>query len=157
MRHTPCILLLAALSLTACGPQATVATSPRPVIVERVELQAASRAASYSGEIHARYEIRLSFRVAGKVVERTVDVGDRVEVGQVLARLDATDQQMAAEAARAQVEAAREKYALAQSQYQRTAALFKNNAASRLAYDQRKTELGVASAQLKQAEKRYAV
>src|SRR5699024_7572264 len=122
-----------------------------------VELQTTSRTASFSGEIHARYETQLSFRVAGKVVERGVGPGDRVKAGQVLARLDATDQKMAAEAARAQVDVAREKYVLAKSQYERTTALFKNKATSQLVYDQRKTELGVASAQLKRAEKQYAV
>src|SRR5690625_4884223 len=144
MCRAPFILLLVGLLLAACEPQATVQTSPRPVIDERVQQQAALWAASYSGEIHARFETQLSFRVAGKVVERMVSLGEQVEAGQVLVRLDATDQRTTAEASRAQMEAAREKYALAKSQYERTAGLFENNATSQSVYDQRKSELGVA-------------
>ncbi len=57
---------------------------------------------SYSGSIRARSDIAAGFRVAGKIVERKVNIGDRVKAGDVLARLDDTDyilSQRSAEAA----------------------------------------------------------
>ncbi len=49
---------------------------------------------SYAGEVQARQQTALSFRVGGQVTERLVDVGDQVKVGQVLARLDVQDAQL---------------------------------------------------------------
>lgn len=45
----------------------------------------------YSGEIHARHETALAFRIGGKIIERLVDAGAVVKPGQVLARIDAAD------------------------------------------------------------------
>lgn len=151
------IVLFVCLSLTACKPEPVSETSVRPVIVEQVQPMPAVDTASYTGQIHARFETQLSFRVGGKVAERLVGVGDRVAPGQVLAQLDATDIRLSAEAAAAQLDVAREQYALAKQQYERALALHKINAISQSAYDSRKAQLGVAAAQLHQAEKNYAI
>ena len=58
--------------------------------------------ASYAAEVRARHEVRLSFRVGGKIVERLVEVGSKVRAGQALARLDAADFALAAASAKAQ-------------------------------------------------------
>jgi multidrug efflux system membrane fusion protein len=60
------------------------------VKVVRIVDQAAS-VMSFAGEVRPRYETLLSFRVAGKLLTREVDVGDRVRKGQVLVTLDPTD------------------------------------------------------------------
>ena len=66
-----------ALTLTACGNGEPPQQLPRPVMV--VHPQPASEAReSYPGEVHARYEPELAFRIGGKVVERLVEAGDRV-------------------------------------------------------------------------------
>ena len=62
----------------------------RPVKVVRIVDQAASLM-SFAGEVRPRYETLLSFRVAGKLLTREIDVGDRVRKGQVLVRLDQAD------------------------------------------------------------------
>ncbi|MCQ4227169.1 efflux RND transporter periplasmic adaptor subunit, partial [Pseudomonas stutzeri] len=65
-----------ALTLTACGNGEPPQQLPRPVMV--VHPQPASEAReSYPGEVHARYEPELAFRIGGKVVERLVEAGDR--------------------------------------------------------------------------------
>src|SRR5688572_14618608 len=66
----------------------------RPVKVARIVDQTYS-VMSFAGEVRARYETMLSFRVAGKLLARHVDVGDRVRKGQVLARLDQNDYRLA--------------------------------------------------------------
>lgn len=158
MYRTALILLLASVLLTACKPDPMAqAAAIRPVIIEAVQPVAAARTASYSGQVHARFETMLSFRIAGKVTERMAGTGDRVEAGQPLARLAAEDMRLAAQAAAAELAAAQEQYALAQSQYQRAAALHKRNALSQSAYDQRKTQLQVAAAQLERAENHHAM
>lgn len=157
MYRTALILLLAATLLTACKPEPVAQARVRPVIVEQVQPAPAVHAASYTGQIHARLETQLSFRVDGKVAERMVGLGDHVEAGQVLARLDATDIRLSAEAAAAQLDVAQEQYTLAKQQFERALALHKRNAISQSAYDSRKAKLGVARAQLNQAQKRLAI
>jgi RND family efflux transporter MFP subunit len=58
----------------------------------------------YSGEIHARHETVLAFRVGGKIVERLVDAGAAVKAGQLLARIDAADTGLQKSSAAAQLQ-----------------------------------------------------
>lgn len=59
---------------------------------------------SYAGDVQARQQTALAFRVGGQVTARYVDVGDRVRVGQVLAKLDVEDAQLQLNAAKAQLD-----------------------------------------------------
>lgn len=77
----------------------------RPVKVARIVDQADS-VMSFAGDVRARYETILSFRVAGKLVARQVDVSDRVRKGQVLARLDQKDYRLAVQNLQAQLASA---------------------------------------------------
>ena len=63
----------------------------RPVQVERVAFQKENASRDFVGVVRARYETDLGFRVAGKITARIVNVGDRVHVGDVIARLDPED------------------------------------------------------------------
>jgi multidrug efflux system membrane fusion protein len=78
----------------------------RPVKVFRIEDQAVAGARSFAGEVRARIETPLSFRVAGKLLERKVDVGDPVRKGQLLAILDGNDYRLAVQGLKAQLAAA---------------------------------------------------
>ena len=97
-------LALAALLATACGkappPKAEEARLVRTLKVGPAERM---RTVEFPGEVRARYETRLGFRVPGKIVERLVEVGSRVRAGQPIARLDARDLELAAASAKAQV------------------------------------------------------
>ncbi|WNB77062.1 efflux RND transporter periplasmic adaptor subunit [Methylomonas koyamae] len=75
----------------------------RPVKVFRIEQSAVAGARSFAGEVRARIETPLSFRVAGKLLERKVDVGDSVRKGQLLAILDGNDYRLAVQALKAQL------------------------------------------------------
>jgi len=67
----------------------------RPVRSITVEPHALSDSITLTGTIEPRAEINLGFRIAGKLVERSVDVGDAIDPGDVLARLDDQDQRNA--------------------------------------------------------------
>ncbi len=78
----------------------------RPVKVFRTQEHTTVSARNFAGEIKARIETPLSFRVAGKLLERKIDVGDRVHKGQLLAILDSNDYQLAVQGLKAQLVAA---------------------------------------------------
>lgn len=84
-------LLAATLLVTACGKTAPPAKTAQPVLVMTVGAPVTSGADTFAGEVHARYETVLGFRVGGKIAERLVDAGARVKAGQPLARLDPAD------------------------------------------------------------------
>src|SRR5204862_3116906 len=80
-------------------------------MVEVVQAQAAgSNSRTFTGIVEARVQSDLGFRVGGKILERSVNVGQRVQKGQVLMRLDPEDLKLSAAAEQANVEAARAKY-----------------------------------------------
>ena len=78
----------------------------RPVKVFRVGEPSAAGAKHFAGEVRARIETPLSFRVAGKLLERKVDVGDHVRKGQPLAILDSNDYHLAVKSLKAQLASA---------------------------------------------------
>ncbi|WP_446808763.1 efflux RND transporter periplasmic adaptor subunit [Methylomonas sp. 2BW1-5-20] len=75
----------------------------RPVKVFRIEKPATAGVKRFAGEVRARIETPLSFRVAGKLLERKVDIGDQVRKGQLLAILDGNDYRLAAQSLKAQL------------------------------------------------------
>jgi len=108
-------------------------------------------AAEYTGVIHARTESNLGFRVPGKIIEKLVKDGDHVKRGQALMRLDPTDLQLAAAAAREAVEAARAQNKLALADERRLRKLVAMKAVSVQEYDRAKSSADATSAQLKAA------
>jgi multidrug efflux system membrane fusion protein len=78
----------------------------RPVKVFRIEGTAKVGVMSFAGEVRARIETPLSFRVGGKLLERKIDIGDQVRKGQLLAILDDNDYRLAVQGLKAQLAAA---------------------------------------------------
>ena len=113
MSTRPLLLAAVAIVLAACGNGKTQQDPVRPVVTQTVVPGAAAARDIYSGEVRARYETDLGFRVGGKLVARVVDAGARVTRGQVLARLDPEDARLAAQGAAAQLASAESDFALA--------------------------------------------
>lgn len=111
-----------AAGTTAPSPVAP-ADTPQPVRVTPVALVPLAVAATYTGTVRPRWEAAMGFRVAGELLGREVEVGDRVLAGDVLARLDPTDLDLARDAAEAEVAAAREGLSEAAAEAARSRAL----------------------------------
>ncbi|CAA2107872.1 Multidrug resistance protein MdtE [Methylobacterium bullatum] len=140
------------LALTACSPGET-AVPPQPPVVQTVEVvRGGGGIARYTGVIRARTESNLGFRVGGKIFERLVDPGDRVTRGQPLMRLDRTDFNLALNAARASVEAARAQMIKAKADEERSRKLVSDGWTSKQTYDQNKGAADSAIAQFANAE-----
>ncbi|SFE00561.1 efflux RND transporter periplasmic adaptor subunit [Paracidovorax konjaci] len=110
----------------------------------------------YAGDVRARVESRVGFRVAGKIVQRQAELGQRVQAGQVLAQIDPRDYQLSADAARAQVASAQTQRDLAAADYQRFSALKAQNFISGAELDRRSATLKAAEASLDQARAQLA-
>src|SRR5213083_1472583 len=113
---------------------------------------AGSNSRTFTGIVEARVQSELGFRVGGKILERSVDVGQRVRKGQPLMRLDPEDLSLSAAAQQANVEAARAKYTQTKADETRSAMLIKSGAISGREYDQDRAALDSAKAQLDAAE-----
>ena len=143
---------MAALALAACSPAAQPEHEDvRPVRTVVAGESPGTVGATYSGEIRARYESQLGFRTGGKIVARLVDVGARVKRGQVLFRLDPTQEALQVVAAGAEVDAARSRVAQAHVDVKRIEQLLARNFASQAELDQQRLALDQAEAQLRSA------
>ena len=137
--------LFAVLALGACHRQPPSAAAPAMVLASIVHPQSrisAGENVRYPVEAAARYSNAMSFRVAGKLIERDVRLGDSVRKGQVIARLDAADAQKQAASAQATLDAAEHRLAFAKQQLDRDQAQFAQNL--------------VAANQLEQTQDAYA-
>ncbi len=145
--------LMAGAVVSGCKGEAAIQEETvRPVKVAVVEPAARGRSLTYSGVVRPRIESAVGFRVAGKIVERSVNVGDRVEVDQVVARLDETDLRLAENSAKAAVASARSRRDMANDNLERAKVLLPKAIISQAAYDTRKNELDAAAAALEGAE-----
>ena len=141
--------LALALSLAACGGEPPP-EKVRPALV----VQASSGELGYeafAGEVHAREEPQLAFRIAGKMSRRLVDAGARVKTGQALAELDPADVRLQSEGDRAALAAAQADLALAQSELQRYKNLVDKQLVSQSLYDNRVAALRAAQSRVRQA------
>lgn len=136
--------------LAACSNAATPNETPRPVLVTRAG-DAAPAATAYAGEIRAREESALSFRVGGNLIRRDVDVGARVKQGDLLAVLDPGDLRLQAQAAQAQLAAADAELGRARADQARYAQLEKQQLVSRSALDAQNAAFRAAEGQARAA------
>ena len=149
-------ILGAAMLVSACSRPAPPEEPVRLVKVITVGLGAFESGQEYAGEVRARVESRLGFRVAGKITKRTVEVGQRVKAGQLLAQLDPRDYQLAADAGRAQVVSATTQRDLAAADLTRYRALKDQNFISGAELERREATLKAAQATLEQAQAQLA-
>ena len=120
------------------------------VVVAKEETRAQIR--TLTGEIQARVQSDLSFRVSGKIVERRVDVGEQVKAGQILARIEAEEQQADLDVAVANLQAAEAQEAQAQLAFDRQKRLFAAQVVSRAVLDQAQETLLVAEGSTSSAQ-----
>ena len=146
-------LLLAGLLVSAAGCGDTPPEKVKPPLVrtERVETNEAAHAVNYAGIVRGRYEKNLAFQVGGRVIARAVNVGDRVEAGAPLLRLDASDIVQRSRQADAAVDAAKAQLDLAAANAARYRELYAAEAVPAAVLDQYETAYGAAAASYRQA------
>lgn len=147
--HFACSLVL--LSLVGCSRQEAAPEPVRAVKVVTVGLKGLQDESVYAGELRARIESRLGFRVAGKLQQRAVDAGQRVSAGQLLAALDPQDYQLSAQAAQAQLLAAQTQRDVALADYRRFESLQSQGFISGAELERRQAALKAAEAAWVQA------
>src|SRR5690606_13370648 len=135
-RFGPLLFAVASFGLlAACGGHDAAPPGPRPVLVERAGAADGASVASYPGEVRAREESPLAFRIGGNLVRRHVDAGEAVKRGQLLAELDPGDQRLAVQAAQAQLSAASAELERVRADRERYAALVRDQLVSQSAMD----------------------
>ena len=156
-RYPLLALLPLALVIAACSPAEPESdTSPRPALVVQPGTGDALRDI-YPGEVRARYEPELAFRIGGKISRRMVTVGDRVEAGQPLAELNAEDVRLELDAARARLASARSDQRLARSELERYRTLLERQVISQSQFDSVESRAEASDAQLEQARAQLKV
>lgn len=143
--------LALALALAGCSKPVEKVEEVRPVRAIKLTPAATEKVAEFSGEIRARYESRLGFRVGGKIVQRKVDVGAVVKKGDVLMRLDPQDLQLAQSQANAALSAADSNLSLAKAELARYKELRDKNFVSQAVLDSKETAYRSALATRDQA------
>ena len=145
-------LLAASVLLQACSPAPKPTEPIRAVKVMQVGESDVTFSNSYAGEIKARIESRLGFRVGGKLVARHVELGQKVRAGQLLAEVDAQDYRLSVDAAKAQLSAAQTNRDLAAADFKRYKELRDKEFISGAELERRESSLKAAQAQLEQAQ-----
>jgi membrane fusion protein, multidrug efflux system len=151
------LVVASACNLSGCNTHAALPEAPRFALVAHPQGADATHAEVYSGDVHARYESQLGFRVAGKIRARLVDVGSHVEAGQVLAELDPLDLKLQVASAQATVNSAQAARDLAQSEHDRYRALLDKHFISQTQFDTQVNTLKAAQAQVALAQAALAV
>ena len=155
LRRLPWLLAMAMVA--GCASEAKVEVAPRPAVVERPVPASGTGLETYAGEVRARHESRLGFRIGGKILSRAVDAGARVRAGDVLATLEPTDFNLQVDAARAALAAAVADESLARAELQRHEELLAKRYISQALYDARANAHQAAQARLAQARSQLAV
>jgi RND family efflux transporter MFP subunit len=151
------IVVFTALTLTACSKGQAPQEPVRAVKVLTVGASSSTSDLEFSGEVRARIESNLGFRVAGKLLSRPAEVGQRVKAGQLLAQIDPQDYRATADAAEAQLVAAQTNRDVAGADFKRYQDLHAQGFISVAELQRREAAFISAQAQWKQAQAQSSV
>ena len=149
--------VLAALSLpallTACQPETEpAAPEARAVRTVTVKKQEAGAPVVLTGRIEAQDQAALGFRISGRMIERVVNVGDRLTAGQLIGRLEPQNEQNALRSAKANLVAAQAQLTQARNHFERQETLFGQGWTTAPLFDQAKKAAITAQSQAESAE-----
>jgi len=151
------LLPLATIALVACSPVAPPAEPIRAVRALTLATSSVGGEHEYAAEVRARTESRLGFRVGGKLLSRSANLGDSVRAGQALAQLDPGDLKLSQEAAQAALGAAKASYEFSEAEFKRFKELKDQGFISGWELERRETALTAARAQFEQARAQAGV
>src|SRR5215813_9695265 len=152
LRMTSLAMALPAM-LAACQPQVEAATpQARPVRTVTAEKREAGVPITLTGHIEAEDEVALAFRISGRLLENDRMLGDRLEPGEVVARLESQNERNALRAAQANLAAAEGQLTQARNHFERQDTLLKQGWTTRANHDQAKQAQQTAQSQVDAAE-----
>ncbi|GFM82328.1 RND transporter [Pseudomonas cichorii] len=150
MKRLSC-LLLGGLLLSGCGKDETPPEPVRPVVFVEARPDSQLEFGRFAGNIQARYQSVLGFRVPGRIARRDVDVGSEVKKGDLLATLDPTDQQNNVRARQGDLARIEAQWINAQANARRQQELFDRGVGAQAQLDNALTELKTTRSSLDQA------
>jgi len=121
-------LLCLAVALTACKEKVEIIETVRAIKTITISEQATEQIRKLSGIVAAVDSSGLSFEVRGRVVQVEVDIGDKVQEGQLLAVLDPEPYQLDADAVTAEVRKAKDNVSKTKAEYERQKRIFEQGA-----------------------------
>jgi multidrug efflux system membrane fusion protein len=157
MRHAIFFVLAGAALVASCAKTDPAPDPVRAVRTVTVSLQTAGGSYEYAGEVRARIESRLSFRIGGKILRRSAELGDMVKAGQVLSELDSQDLRLGQDAARATVAVAQAAFDQNAADFKRYKDLHDQGFIGAAELDRRESAVKTARAQLEQAKAQSSV
>jgi RND family efflux transporter MFP subunit len=146
------IVLLPALLIACSREEEKAEPEIRPVRTVTVEKREAGETISLAGTVESQVQVDLAFRIGGRLIERNVNVGDKIKAGQLIARLDPTDERNALRAAEASLIAANGQLSEARLNYDRQRHLYERQIAARVAFERAEQVFTTAQAAVKAAE-----
>jgi RND family efflux transporter MFP subunit len=150
---TTLVVLLLPAMLAACQPDVEAAApQARPVRTVTTEKREAGLPVTLTGRIEAEDEVALAFRISGRVLENDRKLGDRLESGQVVARLESQNESNALRAAQANLAATEGQLTQARNHFERQDTLLKQGWTTRANHDQAKQAQQTAQSQVDAAE-----
>jgi RND family efflux transporter MFP subunit len=149
----PVLLLMLSTMVMACRPEAeTTQSIARPVRTVVAEKSTGATPITFSGRIDSDDEVSLAFRISGRILESDVKLGDRVETGQLVARLEPQNELNALRAAQANLTAARGQLTQARNHFERQDTLLKQGWTTRANHDDAAQALQTTQSQVDAAE-----
>ncbi|MGE8066688.1 efflux RND transporter periplasmic adaptor subunit [Pseudomonas sp. NPDC089569] len=142
--------------LTACDETKPTEKNRPRVFVQVVKPSDYAASVTLTGDVQARVQTELSFRVGGKIIQRMVDVGDRIAAKQVLAKLDPKDLQTSLDSAQAQVVAEQAKVTQNAAAFVRQQKLLPKGYTSQSEYDSAQAALRSSQSSLAAAQAQLA-
>lgn len=147
------LTFLTTLTLSACGPaEEARAPEARPVRTITISKREAGSTVTLTGRVEAQDEAALGFRIAGRMMERPVNIGDRVQPGQIIARLEPQNEMNALRSAQANLAAAQAKLTQARNHFERQQILLTQGWTTRALFDEAQKARATAQAQVDSAE-----
>jgi len=151
MRSPSVAAILLAAGLAACDKPAAPVADPRPVRAVTVQSGSEGETVSLTGQVRAKTQTNLAFRIDGRVTQRLVFVGDEVKAGELIAKLDPDNQTNALRSAQANLASAEAQLTQARLTYGRQQELLRAGWTPRAKFDDAEQAFRTAQAQVDSA------
>jgi len=153
------MVAVAVMVIAACKPEEAPddEVQARPVRTVEVTEKTLGNTVTLAGTIESQVQVDLAFRIGGRLEDRLTAVGDHVEAGQLMARLDPSDEENGLRAAEASLIAAEGQLTEARANFERQRQLYDRGFLARAGYERAETTLSNATAQVDSVRAQYLI